>query len=393
MKDNISKLKDCYGCGICVKACPTHIIALKLNSDGFYTPVISDRQKCIECGLCLKVCAFNHSEVAAGPGKPAPRAYAAWSNDPDVRRRCSSGGVGFEIGKALLAAGYKAVGVRYNPQSHRAEHYVASTLEEFIASTGSKYIPSYTVDALMQLDRTQKYFFTGTPCQIDSMRRHIRHFRLEDNFVLLDFFCHGVPSQNLWLNYERTQLTPQVSNPTFVSWRTKRYGWHDSWAVNASDKNVCATLAEPEYDYSCRWSRGDLFYKFFLDDLCLNHCCYTDCKYKRLSSAADLRIGDLWGQTYESDNKGVSALIAFTERGNEVIESIKSTCTLQSQTIDTVAQGQIRKVPKMPRIRSKILQALKNEPLARINDTIVRRYEMSRLPQRAWRKIKCILNK
>lgn len=28
MKDNISKLKDCYGCGVCVIACPKKLLIL-----------------------------------------------------------------------------------------------------------------------------------------------------------------------------------------------------------------------------------------------------------------------------------------------------------------------------------------------------------------------------
>ena len=92
MKDNISKLKDCYGCGVCVKACPVKIISLKENKDGFYAPVIENQDKCVECGLCLKVCAYNHDEVAGDASDV--KAFAAWSKDPLVRQWCSSGGVG-----------------------------------------------------------------------------------------------------------------------------------------------------------------------------------------------------------------------------------------------------------------------------------------------------------
>lgn len=33
-----------------------------------------------------------------------------------MRRKCSSGGAGFEIGKCLLGQGYKVCGVRYDAE-------------------------------------------------------------------------------------------------------------------------------------------------------------------------------------------------------------------------------------------------------------------------------------
>ena len=111
------------------------------------------------------------------------------------------GGVGFEVGALLLNRGYKVCGVRYNADNNRAEHYIASDVRELIQSAGSKYIQSYTVDAFKAINRKEKYLVTGTPCQIDSFRRYIQKFRCEDNFVLLDFFCHGVPSMFVWQKY------------------------------------------------------------------------------------------------------------------------------------------------------------------------------------------------
>lgn len=121
---------------------------------------------------------------------------------PHGEKKCSSGGAGFEIGKYLLGEGYKVCGVRYDAEKNRAEHYIATTVEELIPSAGSKYIQSYTVDGFKAINRKEKYLVTGTPCQIDSFRRYIKKFRCEDNFVLLDFFCHGVPSMLVWKNIQ-----------------------------------------------------------------------------------------------------------------------------------------------------------------------------------------------
>lgn len=147
---NISSIHDCYGCGVCATVCGQKIIEIRLNSDGFYEPHISDISKCTDCGLCMDICAYSHDELCVS--LVPVRSYAAWSKESAVRRKCSSGGVGFEIGRTLLEQGYKVCGVRYNVDLNRAEHYIATTVEELIPSIGSKYIQSYTADAFKAIN-------------------------------------------------------------------------------------------------------------------------------------------------------------------------------------------------------------------------------------------------
>lgn len=233
MNKNISSVHDCYGCGVCATACGRKIIKIGLNAEGFYEPHITDPNKCTNCGICTEVCAYLHEDLSLQ--NPEIHPYAAWSKDHLVRRKCSSGGAGFEIGKNLLGQGYKVCGVRYNADKNRAEHYIATNVNELIPSAGSKYIQSYTVDGYMAINRKEKYLVTGTPCQIDSFRRYIRKFRCEDNFVLLDFFCHGVPSMLVWKKYTEW-AEKQVGKITYASWRNKWTGWHDSWAMGIDGK-------------------------------------------------------------------------------------------------------------------------------------------------------------
>ncbi len=346
---NISTIKDCYGCGVCAASCPRKIIKLKLNKNGFYEPYIIDQEKCTQCGLCLSVCAYNHQELALG--EKDIYAWASWSNDENVRKKCSSGGIGFEIGKQLIGQGYKVVGCRYDIGHQRAEHYIAAIVEELIPSIGSKYIQSYTEEAFKAIDRKQKYLVTGTPCQIDSFRRMIQKFRCEDNFVLMDFYCHCVPSMHAWKNYLE-MLKPVIGDVTYASWRNKfTYGWHDSWLMGMDGKQT----AEPvnwhdSYNLLIRgkktfiqnrMSQGDWFYKMFLGHLCIGKQCVKACKYKYDKSSADIRIGDLWGKTYQKDEKGVSALVTFTEKGRRIVEKL-SDVILVEHPLSVVAEGQMK---------------------------------------------------
>ena len=171
---NIYNIKDCYGCGICAIACGQHIIEIALNADGFYEPHITNSERCTNCSLCMEVCSYSHDGLSLTDA--CIKSYAAWSKDKDVRRKCSSGGMGFEVGRTLIGEGYKVCAVRYNAHLNRAEHYIASTIGELLPSVGSKYIPSYTVDGFKATARKGKYLVTGAPCQIDSFRRYLQKF-------------------------------------------------------------------------------------------------------------------------------------------------------------------------------------------------------------------------
>lgn len=233
---NISNIKNCYGCGVCAKACTKQIITIRLNEYGFYEPYITEASKCTDCGLCVDVCSYSHDGLAL-KAEIEPIAYGAWSKDRKVRRKCSSGGVGFELGLQAIKEDMNVCGVRYNVEQERAEHYIASTLEELIPSIGSKYIQSYTVDGFKAINRKEKYLITGSPCQIDAFRRYAQKFRCEDNFIFMDFFCHGVPSMLLWKKYIKDK-EQQVGKLTHVSWRNKQTGWHDSWAMGIDGEDL-----------------------------------------------------------------------------------------------------------------------------------------------------------
>lgn len=376
---NISNTHDCYGCGVCDVVCPKNIIEIKLNKDGFYEPRITDAANCIDCGMCMKVCSFNNDGVSLKD--QTIHSYAAWSKDSAVRQRCSSGGVGYELGKHLIGEGYKVCAVKYDAEKNQAEHYVATTVEELLPSIGSKYIQSYTVDGFRAINRKEKYLVTGTPCQIDSFRRYIQKFHCEDNFVLMDFFCHGVPSKLMWDKYVAS-AEQKVGKLTYVSWRNKRTGWHDSWAMAIDGEDVedetvdwhdsynLLTRGKKNFIYG-RLSQGDPFYKLFLGDQCLGKQCYENCKFKYDHSSADIRIGDLWGKTYEKDEKGISGAVAFTEKGDALLHAIN--CELVEHPFGVVAEGQMQTMPQRSALHDRLFAMLHDQ-----NTTIEEIYAIQR---------------
>lgn len=334
--NNISRIKDCYGCGVCSIVCSKKIIDIKLNSKGFYQPIITDNSRCIGCGLCLKVCSFVATDNLSIAQKETIRAYAAWSNNFHTRQMCSSGGIAYEISAYCINSGIKVCGVRYDVKQQRAEHYISTTISELKDTVGSKYIQSYSPSGFSKLNRTEKFLVIGTPCQIASIRRYIRLLKIEEHFLLMDFFCHGVPSMNVWNKY--IKLFGGIEPITSIAWRNKRYGWHDSWNMHIEGKNKTI---------ESRWTKGDLFYDMFLGNKCLNKACYENCKFKKTSSSADIRIGDFWGEQYENDDKGTSAILIFTDKGERIAAA--SNIHRVITNIEIITKGQLSAAPSKPK--------------------------------------------
>ncbi len=325
---NVSEIHNCYGCGVCTISCPKAIIDIRLDRNGFYSPVIINDDACIKCGLCLKVCAYYNKEDKQQDGNP--EGYATWSLNPEIRRTSSSGGTGYEIASYLIKKGYTFCGVRYNAEKGIAEHYFSENDDCLKQSAGSKYIQSYTIDSFKKLDfKNGKYAVIGTPCQIASLRRIITRKHAEDRFVLIDFFCHGVPSMLLWKKY-CDYVENKICRIYNASWRNKESGWHDSYAITG-----CNGL------YNSKMTQGDFFYKYFFGHHCLGFQCTSACRFKMSKSYADIRIGDLWGKTYENEDKGVTGVLAITSKGKDIICQM-SNIYIKNIQIDIVCEGQMK---------------------------------------------------
>ena len=146
-------------------------------------------------------------------------------------------------------------------------------------------------------------------------------------------------------------------------------GWHDSWAMSIDGiktaepvnwHNSYETLIKGKKGFlNSRLSQGDMFYRLFLSDACLGKACYEKCKYKDKNSAADIRIGDLWGTTYAKEEKGVSGVVVFTEQGKKVLDQ----CNAQiiEHTFEVVAERQMKKCPKRNILYPWVMKQLKKE--------------------------------
>ena len=48
----------CKGCGLCLAACPKHIIALtgEINAKGYHPAAVTKPEECIGCAFCATMC-------------------------------------------------------------------------------------------------------------------------------------------------------------------------------------------------------------------------------------------------------------------------------------------------------------------------------------------------
>lgn len=339
----------CYGCGVCSTACPHQAINISLSEEGFWVPFI-DKNKCTNCGICDKVCSYIDRTCHL----PLDRlkniqAYSIINKNNDILKQSTSGGAGYAIAAFLLEKGYTLVGVKYDNKRNIAVHFKTDNLEVFQKTLNSKYIPSYTVEGFEHLMDGKKYAIFGTPCQIDSLKRWSNLRKKSENFIYIDLFCHGVPSYLHWNAYLKHHLKKdeELQYPIF---RDKRNGWHAYTMSLKTNKRLISN----------RLQNNDLFQNIFFGNYTLNRPCYQ-CIYRGNNSAADIRMGDLWGGKYAHNEKGITGVLALTTKGSYIINNIKDKCFINNEDESTITAGQLHHNLSIPKSRNKLLQGFLDE--------------------------------
>lgn len=351
--------QQCTGCSICSAVCPTKAITIELTNHGFYEPKV-DEKLCVECGLCKKCCYKFDSQISEDK-KDDYKSYSAINKDGNELKTCTSGGVSIELMKECISQGYKIVGVAYDYVKDIAVTKIATCNEELEQFKGSKYFQSYTVDALNEIveNKNEKYAIFGTPCQIYSISKYCDIKRNRDNFILVDLFCHGCPSMNVWKKYiSQCKEKYNTSNFDKIEFRSKVHGWHE-YGFKFFKSNS---------EYSNQ-KINDPFYELFFDMNTHNEACYN-CKMRSSLKYTDLRMGDFWGPQYDTDTKGVSAVITCTEKGEKLFKQVNNKFTVQEHSfLETVKDQSYGKEHRFnSKIRNNTLEILGSD--ARLEEII-----------------------
>ncbi len=345
----------CSGCGACVAVCPKKAIQLRLDDAGFYSACVDD-ELCVNCGLCKQVCTWYQERIEGVNLQDAPL-YAMQSSNGETVKRCSSGGIAHELSEMLIREGWKILGAVYNRETDRCEHTIADSIEELAAFDGSKYIQSnpqlafrQAVDEAKQ-DKNARFAVFGTPCQIAGLANVTGQNHIRDQFLLVEIFCHGVPSYKLW-DEQCFRIRKKLKAERFddVQFRYKKNDWHSyCLKVDAGGKTF----------YGSR--ENTLFYQVFFENVLLGDSCYN-CRLRQEVSMADIRLGDYWGSAFQHRSDGVSAVFACTPRGEEAVARLgDKVCRLEATDAATMLAAQNVKGYHQQALHDKAMAVLREQ--------------------------------
>ena len=317
----IKKLEysKCTLCKSCINSCPKKCIRFEDNNTGFMYPIISNSE-CIKCGICEKKCPILTPLNSKNSNK---KAYVAKSIDDNIRLNSSSGGIFSVLAKYIISCNGVVCGAKFG-KDFTVKHSIIDKEEELKYLRGSKYVQSDIentyIDINNKLKSGRKVLFSGCPCQIAGLKGYLR--KEYDNLYLIDFICHGIPSQaifNEYLNILRNKYKSDIVNVIF---RDKSKGWHESSVkvIFENGKIYIKTIYH------------DMYMRGFLNNFYLKESCHN-CQFREGKSGSDLTIADYWGAEIEAkemdDNKGLSLVIANTNRGEELLNKINENILLK----------------------------------------------------------------
>lgn len=308
----------CSGCGVCSLVCPKACISYEPDVLGSLYAKI-DSKTCIDCGVCQKVCPIQQVFDTQHIGN---NAFAAYAKDENVRFRGSSGGMFETIGEWILKQNGSVFGARFD-ENLRLRMVEASTLDEVRKLTKSKYLQSDAahifpiIKARVKQGRT--VLVCSTPCHISALKKYLESLNSAENLYLMDFFCHGVPSQDLFdrcINYIEHREGIKITSYEFRS--KKKNGATPHYFTMGFRENGREKSKTGLY-------LNDPFYLGFQKYITLRDSCYR-CPYGSGNHAGDITVGDFHNidKYIKGINRfdGISTVIVNTDRGQKLWENI-----------------------------------------------------------------------
>lgn len=303
---------ECVGCGACAEVCPTEAIRM-VEIDGFYYSHIS-KELCINCGKCKRICPQYNIDSASLKNSIKHKAYALENANDDIRMKSSSGGVFFELASFFIEKG----GVVFSPcfdENFKLAHREISSSIDLSKALGSKYIQSEAWQSYPKvkkyLEKGIKVLFTGTPCQITALKAYLG--KEYENLYTQDLVCHGVSSKkyfDAYRDYLKKKYNRKIIN---FYYRNKDNGW-DPYSIKVifEDGSEIVEIC-----------RENVYFSLFLRNYILRLSCYENCVGRKEERKSDITLADFWGIN-KHDNTGTSMVITHSEKGEEMLASIRN---------------------------------------------------------------------
>ena len=296
--ETVCSNNKCNGCMSCLDICRREAIYIEKSLKSYNAHI--DKEKCIACGLCHNVCPSNASCLA----HPPQMWCQGWSNDLEIRKNGSSGGVATALSLNFIRNGGYVCSCVFNDGKFG---FVITADEKDLANfSGSKYIKSDAIGIYSKvftlLQRGEKVLFIGLPCQVAGMVNYAKFKRNDKNLYTVDLICHGTPSP-MFLDMFLSQYGVLAKNCDNIAFRVK-----DSFQINDNSRTFSSVGV-------C-----DRYMTAFLSALNYTDNCYR-CQFAKKERVSDITLGDSWGSNCDSNEwkKGVSLILCQSDKGEELL--------------------------------------------------------------------------
>lgn len=315
---------DCCGCYACYNSCPFDAITMEEDTEGFRYPRV-DADRCRNCGKCERNCPVLNPIVKEQD--QTPPTYAAINKNETIRKESSSGGMFQLLAEQILKEGGIVFGAGFDADWEVC-HQSVETVAELDRLRVSKYLQSRVETSFQQvtehLRAGRKVLFAGTPCQCAALRRFVG--KNDENLILVDFICHGVPSPKIWRKY--LALRANKKEIRRISFRNKNLSW-ERYLLAISYGNANKYLAAD--------LTTDLYLQGFLQNLYLRPSCHN-CHFCKKNRPSDITLADFWGVQEESpsmyDGKGTSLIFIQSTKGRNLFNQIKDHAKIMEQDFE-----------------------------------------------------------
>lgn len=303
-----SKKENCSGCGLCAVICSKNAIFMDKDQEGFYYPKIN-KNLCISCGRCEKICIQKNPVTIKEVEK---NYYVAEHRKDEIREVSSSGGIFSALADKIIEDDGIVISPYYDKQLN-LKHHIIKNKNLLALCRGSKYTQSCSWETFENiqkyLDKGKKVLFTGTPCQVQAIRKFV--IRNTENLYTQDIICHGCASPKIFQKYISYLEKEKESKVIGIQYRDKTYGWHD-FSLKVIFENGEELIESHNTNY---------FFQMHLKNIALRPSCY-DCLYRKVKRVADITLADYWGSE-KDDDKGTSLVIINTDKGRKLYNSIQ----------------------------------------------------------------------
>jgi coenzyme F420-reducing hydrogenase beta subunit len=307
---------------------------MQWDEEGFPYPHINEQ--CVDCGKCIQICPLITTLSTYGGSLDQATVYAVWSNDEECRIQSTSGGLFSELAISVYEKKGVVVGAVYD-ESFMIHHETSESPEDLRRLRQSKYAQSdirlVFREIKIFLDAGRMVLFCGTPCQAAGLRAYLGG--VPEQLLLCDFICRGINSPKAYSAYLRMLEKKHGAPAKMIQFKNKDKGWNqfhtkvifENGSVHHQDRNT------------------DPFMQSYLKyNLIIRPCCHV-CRFKEEHRNVDLTLGDFWGvgnYAPELDNnKGTSVVIASTEKGARVIDSLEDRISSRLMKLEQVHLGNV----------------------------------------------------